>query len=89
VPSGQAPVAALEATLWAFGQGHDLRGCLQAAAGQGGDADTIAAITGQLAGAHYGASALPATWRAKLARIAQIETLADALVDGSAARGAG
>lgn len=28
-----------------------------------GDADTIAAVTGQLAGAVYGASAIPAAWR--------------------------
>jgi ADP-ribosyl-[dinitrogen reductase] hydrolase len=89
VPAGQAPAAALEAALWAFERGRDLRGCLQAAAALGGDADTVAAITGQLAGAHYGASALPASWRATLARVAQIETMADALVDGSAARGAG
>jgi len=89
VPAGQAPASALEAALWAFEQGHDLRGCLRAAAALGGDADTVAAITGQLAGSHYGASALPASWRATLARVAQIETMADALVDGSAARGAG
>lgn len=37
------------------------------AANFGGDADTTAAITGQLAGALYGLSAIPADWLAKLA----------------------
>lgn len=89
VPPGQGPAIALEAALWAFEQGHDLRQCLQAAAGLGGEADTVAAITGQLAGAHYGASALPGSWRAALARHAEIEAMADALVERSAARGTG
>jgi ADP-ribosyl-[dinitrogen reductase] hydrolase len=34
----------------------------------GDDADTTAAIYGQLAGAYYGADRIPAVWRAKLAK---------------------
>ena len=34
----------------------------------GGDADTIAAIYGQLAGAYYGERALPAEWVMDLTR---------------------
>lgn len=86
VPPGQEPAAALEAALWAFDQGRDLRGCLQAAAGLGGDADTVAAIAGQLAGAHYGASALPGAWRAQLARADEIVALADRLLAGAPAQ---
>ena len=37
------------------------------AANLGEDADTTAAITGQLAGALYGASAIPTQWRQRLA----------------------
>jgi ADP-ribosyl-[dinitrogen reductase] hydrolase len=37
------------------------------AANLGEDADTTAAITGQLAGALYGASAIPSPWRESLA----------------------
>ncbi len=44
------------------------------------DADTVAAITGQLAGALYGASAIPARWRAKLAWHDEIESLAQRLL---------
>jgi ADP-ribosylglycohydrolase len=88
VPHGQEPAAALEAALWSFERGHDLRQCLQAAAGLGGEADTVAAITGQLAGAYYGASALPASWRARLARSEEIVALADALLASAPAAGA-
>ena len=37
------------------------------AANLGDDADTVAAITGQLAGALYGASAIPERWKTMLA----------------------
>ncbi len=81
VSGENAAAAALEAALWAFDSGPDLVHCLQAAASQGGDRFTVAAIVGQLAGAHYGASALPSAWRGSLARSAEIEALADALHD--------
>jgi ADP-ribosyl-[dinitrogen reductase] hydrolase len=84
-----AAVAALEAALASFEQGRDLAECLQAAASRPGDAQLAAALVGQLAGAHYGASSLPQTQRAGLARSAEIEALADALVDAvPPARGA-
>ena len=84
-----AAATALEAALTAFDAGGDLAQCLEAAAAQPGDAQVAAAIVGQLAGAHYGASALPASRRVGLARQQEIEALADALVDASTGRGAG
>ena len=63
--------------------------CLEAAISRPGDAATAAAIAGQLAGAHYGALALPGETRAALARADEIEALADRLVDAAPrARGA-
>ena len=41
------------------------------------------AITGQLAGAHYGASSLPPEMRDGLARAVEIEALADRLLDSA------
>jgi ADP-ribosyl-[dinitrogen reductase] hydrolase len=76
-----AVVAALESALAAFEQGADFAHCIAAAASRPGDAQVAAAITGQLAGACYGASRLPAELRDGLAREAEIEALADALVD--------
>jgi ADP-ribosylglycohydrolase len=84
-----AAAAALEAALWAFEGGHDLPQCLQAAASHGSDPNTVAAIVGQLAGAHYGASGLPSAWRGSLARSAEIEAMADALHDAATGRAGG
>ncbi len=76
-----AVVAALEATLSAFEAGGDLEGCLAFAASRPDGGPVAAAMAGQLAGACYGAAALPERLRGSLARIAEIEALADALVD--------
>ena len=47
---------------------------------QGGDSDVLGALCGQLAGAHYGASGLPAAWLESLAERELIERRADALL---------
>ena len=46
------------------------------AANLGGDADTVAAITGQLAGAIYGKRGIPAHWIERIAWSHRIETMA-------------
>jgi ADP-ribosylglycohydrolase len=74
-------VDALEAALWAFARTDDYRSCVLAAANLGEDADTTAAIAGQLAGAHYGAAGIPTDWRAKLALREGLEGLADGLAE--------
>ncbi|MHB0856385.1 MAG: ADP-ribosylglycohydrolase family protein [Anaerolineae bacterium] len=72
-------VRSLEAALWAFHQTEDYReGCLRAV-NLGEDADTTAAIYGQLAGAYYGEEGIPAEWRARLAKGDLIVGLADQL----------
>ncbi len=74
-------VRALEAALWAFARSEDFRsGCLLAA-NLGDDADTTAAIYGQIGGAYYGCEAIPAEWRAKITRRDEIEALALALIN--------
>ena len=73
-------VRSLEAALWAFWTTDNFRdGCL-AAANLGDDADTTAAVYGQLAGAYYGVDAIPEEWRDKLALRETIESLADGLL---------
>lgn len=72
-------VKSLEAALWAFYHSDNFRdGCLLAA-NLGDDADTTAAVYGQLAGAFYGEQAIPAAWREKLALRDTIQSLADKL----------
>jgi ADP-ribosylglycohydrolase len=72
-------VKSLEAALWAFYHTNDYKtGCLLAA-NLGDDADTTAAVYGQLAGAYYGENGIPKSWREKLAKRQFIETTADKL----------
>ena len=53
-------VESMEAALWAFHKSQDFRQGALEAANLGDDADTTAAIFGQIAGAHYGAEGIPA-----------------------------
>jgi ADP-ribosylglycohydrolase len=74
-------VRALEAALWAFGASSSYReGCLLAV-NLGEDADSTAAIYGQLAGAYYGEESIPARWRFRLAKYDMIAGLADKLYE--------
>ena len=66
----------LEAALWAFATTNDFATGALAAVNLGGDADTTGAVYGQIAGAYYGASAIPQKWLERLARRDEIEQLA-------------
>jgi ADP-ribosyl-[dinitrogen reductase] hydrolase len=75
-------VKSLEAALWAFFRSDTFReGCLLAA-NLGDDADTTAAVYGQLAGAFYGEDGIPAEWRGQLALRETIASLAERLYRG-------
>ena len=60
-------VHSLEAALWCFYTTDNFRDAILKAANLGGDADTIAAICGQIAGAYYGVEGIPQEWLDKLA----------------------
>ncbi len=72
-------VAALEAAVWAVARTTSFRSAVLLAANLGEDADTTAAIAGQLAGALYGVASIPQEWRARLAWGDHIEGLAERL----------
>lgn len=73
----------LEAALWAFDTSEDFKaGCLRAV-NLGNDADTTAAIYGQLAGAFYGIEGIPKDWIAKIAKRDLIESFANKLFAGA------
>ncbi len=72
-------VRSLEAALWAFHRSETFREGALLAANLGDDADTTAAIYGQIAGAYYGAEAIPAAWREQLAMSDEITSMADDL----------
>jgi ADP-ribosyl-[dinitrogen reductase] hydrolase len=71
-------VASLEAALWCFQHNDDFASTVLAAANLGDDADTTAAIAGQIAGAHYGRASIPEPWLEKLSMREDIEAYADA-----------
>jgi ADP-ribosyl-[dinitrogen reductase] hydrolase len=72
-------VRALEAALWAFWHSTSFEEGALRAANLGDDADTTAAIYGQLAGAYYGADGIPQSWLERLAMRDRIEALAEGL----------
>jgi ADP-ribosylglycohydrolase len=78
-PAGDA-LDVLEAALWALHRSQGWREGALLAANFGGESDTIAAVFGQLAGAHYGASAIPLAWRDALLRRELLVDLADRLL---------
>lgn len=77
-PSGYV-VDSLKTALFCFTHTDNFKdGCLMAT-NMGGDADTNAAIFGQLAGAYYGMRGIPIDWLDKLAWREKIRTTADDL----------
>jgi ADP-ribosylglycohydrolase len=81
VRGGGYVVDALEAALWALRTTDTFEAGVLAAVNLGDDADTTAAIYGQLAGAIHGLDGIPAKWRDRLHRHAEIVAFADALYD--------
>lgn len=74
-------VRSLEAALWAFDRSTTFEeGCL-VAANLGDDADTTAAVYGQLAGAYYGVEGIPSHWLERLAKRDVIEAFAHRLLE--------
>jgi ADP-ribosyl-[dinitrogen reductase] hydrolase len=72
-------VDSLEAALWCFWTTSSFQQAILAAANLGDDADTTAAICGQLAGAYYGAPNIPSKWLEKLYLREEITSLAGKL----------
>lgn len=69
-------VHSLEAALWCFARHDSFEAAVLEAANLGDDADTTAAITGQIAGAFWGRGGIPAHWLAKLHQEQDIRGLA-------------
>lgn len=72
-------VPTLEAALWSVETTDNFKEALLKAVNLGDDADSVGAVAGQLAGARYGISAIPAAWRSGIAQSERIEELATSL----------
>lgn len=76
--TGYAPES-LKAAVWSFLTTDSFEQAILAAANLGDDADTTAAICGQIAGAYYGVNNIPHCWLDKLYMRETITELADRL----------
>ena len=76
-------VRSLEAALWSFYRIDSFETAILQSANLGDDADTTAAICGQLAGAFYGESGIPKKWLDRLAMRQEITALADGLFEAN------
>ena len=72
-------VESLEAALWCFWTTDNFRDAILKATNLGDDADTTAAITGQIAGAYYGETGIPAAWLSRVCRSQEIHDVAEQL----------
>lgn len=81
IQGGGYVVLALEAALWSLMKTRTFEAGVLLAVNLGDDADTTAAIYGQLAGALYGVDAIPDRWRRQVVMGDRIEELADELFD--------
>ncbi|MFS8860996.1 ADP-ribosylglycohydrolase family protein [Synechococcus sp. B60.1] len=81
-------VDSLEAAMWCFVRSHSFEEAVLMAANLGNDADTTAAVCGQVAGAYYGVQGIPVAWLERLALHLEIAELADRLYSASKKRAA-
>jgi ADP-ribosylglycohydrolase len=79
-------LTSLDAALWCVGTTETFKEAVLAAVNLGGDAGSTAALAGQLAGALYGACAIPGHWLAQLAWREKIREMTDALFRQSGSR---
>lgn len=71
----------LEASMWCLLTTNTYKDAVLTAVNLGGDTDTIAAITGGIAGLRYGKSKIPEEWINSLAKLNDIDLLIDRLSD--------
>lgn len=72
-------VDCLEAALWCFDRTDTFADAVLLAANLGDDADTTAAVCGQVAGAFYGETGIPSAWCIQVTMHDEIVALADRL----------
>ena len=81
VLSGGYVLHTLGAAFWAFVNHDSFESVVVAAVNLGGDSDSSGAVSGALAGARYGAAAIPERWLAVLQNRQELIDLADRLLE--------
>ncbi|HHW31103.1 MAG TPA: ADP-ribosyl-[dinitrogen reductase] hydrolase [Clostridiaceae bacterium] len=80
MPTGYV-VDTLICALWCFINTSSFEDAVCEAANLGGDTDTIAAITGGLAGVFYGHEAIPAGWKEKILVRERLYSIAEKIIE--------
>lgn len=80
VSSSGYVVDTLHAALWCVKHTDNFKDAILLAVNLGDDADTVGAVTGQIAGAFYGLSRIPETWKLKLHNFSRFIDLTEALI---------
>lgn len=80
VRSGGFVLDTIGAAFWCLLRNESLEEAIVAAVGLGEDADTTAAVTGALAGTHFGSGQIPGSWLGLLRPRAELEALATKLL---------
>lgn len=78
-------VHTLEAAVWACARSRTFEEAILTGVNLGHDADSVGAVTGQIAGALFGLAGIPRRWLDRLHDGARILTLGQALAEASAA----
>lgn len=81
VKSSGYVIHTLHAALWCFKNTDNFRDAILLATNLGEDADTVAAVTGQIAGAFYGMGGIPIMWLDKLYETGRFIELVDDLIN--------
>jgi ADP-ribosylglycohydrolase len=74
-------LSTLEASFWAFLTTTNYHDAVLKAINLGEDTDTTGCVTGGLAGLYYGVEAIPLTWRNRIVKKEEIETLAKKIAE--------
>ena len=72
-------IESMESALWCFMNSESFEEAILLAANIGNDADTTAAICGQIAGAYYGFSGIPERWSSAITKAKEIKRCANEL----------
>ena len=80
VSSSGYVIHTLHAALWCVYQTDNFKDAVLLAVNLGDDADTVGAVTGQIAGAFYGLSGIPDDWKIKLHDFSRFVDLTEDLI---------
>ncbi len=72
-------IESLESALWCFMNSESFEEAILLSANIGNDADTTAAVCGQIAGAYYGVDGIPQKWRDRLTMFDEIDAVSERL----------